>query len=170
MAENDGDHESVLEGLSATVNTEHEPGAGRRAAAGMLAERETARTDVTSGPAILSDEEAERQRMLLLRLRVALGGLGIEAVLARNHHLGLPTEYVRVSGVCGLKPPSLHVFAGLLGMVRVQVSDGSFALATGQSFPAEDAEKAAYEIRRLAGPGLSNAGSSLRVAADRAEA
>ena len=119
---------------------------------------------------ILKDEEAELQRRLLLGLQVALDGLGIEAVLARNHHLGLPTEYVRVSGVCGQKPPSLHVFAGLLGMVRVQVCDGSFALATGESFPAADAEKAAFEIRRLAGPGLSLAGSSLRVAANRAEA
>jgi hypothetical protein len=100
---------------------------------------------------ILKDEEAERQRGLLLGLQVALGDLGIRAVLARDHHLGLPTEYVRVSGVCGQKPPSLHVFAGRLGLLRVHVSDGSFALATGQSFPAEDAGTAAGEIRRLAG-------------------
>ncbi|HUC59123.1 MAG TPA: hypothetical protein VMA95_17100 [Streptosporangiaceae bacterium] len=109
---------------------------------------------------ILTDEEAERQRGLLLGLQAALDGLGIESVLARNHHLGLPTEYVPVSGASGLKPPSLHVFAGRLGLVRVQVGDGSFALATGQSFPAGDAGKAAEEIRRLAGLDLSRAGSS----------
>jgi hypothetical protein len=95
-------------------------------------------------------------------LQVALGGLGIRSVLARNHHLGLPTEHARVSGVCGQKPPSLHVFAGRLGLLRVQVSDGSFALATGQSFPAGDAEAAALDISRLAD-------SSLLVTADRAE-
>jgi hypothetical protein len=100
---------------------------------------------------ILKDEEAERQRGLLLGLQVVLGDLGIRAVLARNHHLGLPTEYVRVSGACGQKPPSLHVFAGRLGLLRVHVSDGSFVLAAGQSFPAQDAETAAGEIRRLAG-------------------
>jgi hypothetical protein len=118
---------------------------------------------------ILSDEEAERQRGLLLGLQVALDGLGIQAVLARNHHLGLPTEHARVSGACGQKPPSLHVFAGLLGMVRVQVNDESFVLATGQSFAARDAEKAAVEIRALSGLDLSHAGSSLRVVSDRAE-
>jgi len=121
---------------------------------------------------ILADEEAERQRGLLLGLQVALDGLGIRAVLARNHHLGLPTPHARVSGACGQKPPSLHVFAGVLGMVRVQVDvseepddesgEDSFALATGQSFPAGDAGKAADEICRLAGLGLSRAGSSLR--------
>jgi len=124
---------------------------------------------------ILRADEAERQRGLLLSLQVALDGLGIRAVLARNHHLGLPTEYVPVSGACGLKAPSLHVFAGLLGMVRVQVqvseksdgesSDEYFALATGQSFSAGDAEKAALEIRRLAGLGLCRAGSSRRIRA-----
>jgi hypothetical protein len=124
---------------------------------------------------ILADAEAERQRGLLLGLQAALDGLGIEAVLARNHHLGLPTPFARVSGACGQKPPSLHVFAGLLGMVRVQVhvneepddesSEEYFALATGQSFPSGDAGKAADEIRRLAGLGLSRAGSSRRIRA-----
>jgi hypothetical protein len=119
---------------------------------------------------ILADAEAERQRGLLLGLQVALNGLGIQAVLARNHHLGLPTEYVPVSAVSGLKPPTLHVFAGVLGMIRVQVhvskksddesGEESFALTTGQSFPAGDAGRAADEIRRLAGLGLSRAGSS----------
>ncbi len=99
---------------------------------------------------ILKDGEAERQRGLLLRLQVALDGLGIRAVLARNHHLGLPTEHVQVSAACGLKPPSLHVFAGRLGLLRVQVSDGSYALATGHSFPVGDAETAAEEIFDLA--------------------
>src|SRR6185437_16638747 len=92
---------------------------------------------------ILTDEEAERQRGLLLGLQAALDGLGIQAVLARNHHLGLPTEHTRVSGTCGQKPPSLHVFAGGLGLLRVQVSDESFALV----IPAGDAEKAAEDIR-----------------------
>jgi hypothetical protein len=121
---------------------------------------------------ILSDKEAERQRGLLLGLQVALDGLGIQAVLARNHHLGLPTEHAPVSGVCGLKPPSLHVFAGQGqdGLLRVQVSNGSFALATGQSFPAGDAGKAAAGIRRLAGLGLPRAGSSARAVADGAQA
>ncbi len=124
---------------------------------------------------ILAAEEAERQRGLLLGLQVALDGVGIQAVLARNHHLGLPTPFARVSGVCGLKAPVLFVFAGVLDMVRVQVhvseeSDGesddeSFALVTGQSFPAGDAGKAADEIRRLAGLGLSRAGSSRRIRA-----
>src|SRR5712691_9470613 len=99
---------------------------------------------------ILRDEEAERQRGLLLGLEVALGGLGIRAVLARNHHLGLPTEHAPVSGACGLKPPSLHVFAGRLGLLRVQVSGGSYALATGHSFPVGDAETAAGEIAHIA--------------------
>ena len=124
---------------------------------------------------ILADAEAERQRGLLLGLQVALDGVGIQAVLARNHHLGLPTKYVPVSGACGLKAPVLFVFAGLLGMVRVQVhvskksddesGDVFFALATGQSFPAGDAGKAADEIRRLAGRGLSCGGSSRRIRA-----
>jgi hypothetical protein len=99
---------------------------------------------------ILRDEEAERQRGLLLVLQAALGGLGIRAVLARNHHLGLPTEHARVSGACGLKPPSLHVFAGRLGLLRVQVSGGSFAVATGHCFPVGDPEAAAQEISHLA--------------------
>jgi hypothetical protein len=98
---------------------------------------------------ILKDEEAERQRGLLLRLQVALGNLSIRAVLARNHHLGLPTEHARVSGACGLKPPSLHVFTGTLGLLRVQVSGQSYALATGQSFAAGNAETTAQEISRL---------------------
>lgn len=115
---------------------------------------------------ILTDDEAERQRRLLLGLQVALDGLGIGSVLARNHHLGLPTEHVRVSPVCGLKPPSLHVFAGKPGMVRVQVSDESFALATGQSFPVGDAGKAADGIRQLAGLDGVRAGSSLRTGAE----
>jgi len=115
---------------------------------------------------ILTDEEAERQRGLLLGLQAALDGLGIQAVLARNHHLGLPTEHTRVSGTCGQKPPSLHVFAGGLGLLRVQVSDESFALV----IPAGDAEKAAEDIRRLAGLDLSRAGSPVRAAADRAQA
>jgi hypothetical protein len=119
---------------------------------------------------ILKDAEAERQRGLLLGLQVALDGLGIRAVLARNHHLGLPTEFAPVSGVCGQKPPSLHVFAGSLGMVRVQVSDGSFVLATGQSLPIKDAGKAAEEFRRLAGLDRARAGSASRSAADKAEA
>ena len=123
---------------------------------------------------ILADAEAERQRGLLLGLQVALDGVGIQAVLARNHHLGLPTEYVPVSGACGLKAPVLFVFAGLLGMVRVQVhvskksddeSADFFALATGQSLPAGDAGKAAEGIRRLAGLGLSRDGSSRRIRA-----
>lgn len=121
---------------------------------------------------ILADAEAERQRGLLLGLQVALDGLGIQAVLARNHHLGLPTENVPVSAACGLKPPTLHMFAGSLGLVRVRVhvskksddesAEESFALATGQSFPAGDAGKAADEIRRLAGFDLLPAGSSVR--------
>jgi hypothetical protein len=100
---------------------------------------------------ILTDEEAERQRGLLLGLQAALDRLGIRAILARHHHLSLPTEYVRVSGTCGQKPPSLHVFAGRLGLLRVHVSGRSFVPATGQSFPAGDAEATAGEIRRLAG-------------------
>jgi len=100
-------------------------------------------------PVILSDEEAERQRALLLGLQAALGGLGVQAVLARNHHLGLRTEFAPVSAACGLKPPVLHIFTARDGVVRVHVSDGSFALATGQSFPAGDAEKAAKEISCL---------------------
>ncbi len=119
---------------------------------------------------ILADAEAERQRGLLLGLQVALDGLGIQAVLARNHHLGLRTEYVPVSAVSGLKPPTLHVFAGSLGLVRVRVhvskksddesGEESFALATGQSFPAGDAGNAADGIRRLTGIGHSRPGSS----------
>jgi hypothetical protein len=118
---------------------------------------------------ILRDEEAERQRGLLLGLQAALDGLGIESVLARNHRLALPTKYVQVSGASGLKPPSLHVFAVRLGLVRVQVSDGeSFLLATGQSFPARDAVRAADEIRRLAGLDLCPA-ASLRSEANEAQ-
>lgn len=123
---------------------------------------------------ILKDEEAERQRGLLFGLQVALGGIGISSVLARNHHLGLPTEYVPVSGVCGQKPPSLYVFAGRLGVVRVQVQvsdesgDDLFALATGESFPAGDAGTTADEICRLAG--LDRAGFPALAAADKREA
>ncbi len=98
---------------------------------------------------ILKDEEAERQRGLLLRLQSALGDLGIQAILARNHHLGLPTEHAPVSGECGQKPPVLHIFADGDSLLRVQVNDGSFALATGQSFPAGNTEKAAKEISYL---------------------
>jgi hypothetical protein len=41
---------------------------------------------------ILADEEAERPRGLLWGWQAALGSLGIESVLARNHRLGLPAE------------------------------------------------------------------------------
>jgi hypothetical protein len=112
----------------------------------------------------LSDGEAERQRVLLLRLQAALGGLGVQAVLARNHHLGLPTDFAPVSGACGLKSPVLHVFSARDGLVRVQVRDGSFAVATGQSFPVGDQDKAAQEISYLVkAPGV------MACEADRAE-
>jgi hypothetical protein len=99
--------------------------------------------------AILKDEEAERRRGLLVRLQAALGDLGIRAVCARNHHLGLPTEFAPVSGKCGQKPPILYIFTSTDGMLQVQVSDGSYALPTGQSYPVNDAEKAAQEISHL---------------------
>lgn len=119
---------------------------------------------------ILNDDEAERQRGLLVRLQAALGDLGIRAVWARNHQLGLPTEFAQVSGVRGLKAPVLYVFTDGDVLLRVQVSDESFALATGQSFPVGDVGKAALEISRLAGLDRVRAGSSARVAAGTAEA
>jgi hypothetical protein len=96
--------------------------------------------------AILRDDEAERQRRLLVQLQAALGDLGIRAIWARNHHLGLPTEFARVSGQCGQKPPVLYIFTGTQGTLRVQVSDGSYALATGQSYSVRDTGTAAQEI------------------------
>jgi hypothetical protein len=99
--------------------------------------------------AILKDEEAERRRELLVQLQAALGDLGIRAVCARNHHLGLPTQFAPVSGKSGQKPPVLYVFTGRDGMLQVQVNDGSYALPTGQSYPVSDAKKAAQEISHL---------------------
>jgi hypothetical protein len=100
-------------------------------------------------PLILTDEEAERQRALLVRLKVALDGLGVRAVVARNHHIGLPTEYVPVSAACGLKPPILFVCPVHDGVIRIQVSDQSYVLPTGESVPVADTETAAQEITSL---------------------
>jgi hypothetical protein len=98
---------------------------------------------------ILKDDEAERQRQLLVQLKAALAEIGVQSIVARNHHLGLPTEYAQVRGACGLKPPILFVGAADDGVIRVQVSDRSYVLATGQSFPAGDTKTAAQEISRL---------------------
>jgi hypothetical protein len=69
--------------------------------------------------------------------------------VARNHHIGLPTEYVHVSGACGLKAPILFVCAADDCMLRVQVSGRSYVLATEQLVSADDTETAAREISDL---------------------
>jgi hypothetical protein len=100
-------------------------------------------------PLILKDDEAERQRQLLVALKAALADVGVQSIVARNHHIGLPTEYAHVSGACGLKAPILFVRAADDSVIRVQVSDRTYVLATGQSFPAGDTETAAREISSL---------------------
>jgi hypothetical protein len=102
------------------------------------------------GPLILRADEAERQHALLVQLKAALDGFGVQAVVARNHHVGLPTEHARVSGACGLKSPILFVCTADDGVIRVQVSERSYVLATGESFPG-DAEAAARGIAGLVG-------------------
>ncbi len=119
----------------------------RIASAGMADEDSAVTTPCP--PLILKDGEAERQRQLLVQLKAALADVGVQSIVARNHHIGLPTEYAHVSGACGLKPPILFVRAADDGVVRVQVSDRSYVLATGQSFPAGDTETAAQEISSL---------------------
>jgi hypothetical protein len=106
--------------------------------------------DRTDHPAILTNADATYQYDVLRHLQRALGELGVSATLARVHHLGLPTEYVHVSGVSGPRPPILFIRTQLSRLMRVRVDGESYVLVSGEAFPAGNPGIAARQIALVA--------------------